>query len=71
MDDARNAVATQLMRPEPPISMTMLGMRVAVINAFIACSSAPPSRRLRSSIRRGVSNARQLSSVVSPGPGVP
>jgi hypothetical protein len=59
MEDATKAVLGQIMRAAPPISMTMLGKRVAVISTFIECSNTPPRRMLSDIIQRGVNSALQ------------
>jgi len=65
IEEATKAVVGQLMRLAPPSSATTLGRSVAVISTFIECSSTPPNKTQRVSIRRGAKSARQPASVVT------
>src|SRR5579863_8906683 len=64
IEEATKAVVGQLIRLAPPSSATMLGRSVAVIRTFIECSSTPPSKTPRVSMRRGARSARQPALVV-------
>jgi len=65
IEEATKAVVGQLMRLAPPSSATTLGRSDAVISTFIECSSTPPNKTQRVSIRRCARSARHPASVVT------